>query len=42
MWFNLFHELAHIIYGHVGKREGAMEEDEVSADEYAKNQLRAN
>ncbi len=39
MWFNLFHELAHIIYGHVGKTEGTMEDDEVRADEYAKIQL---
>lgn len=39
LWFNLFHELAHIIYGHVGKAEGTTEDDEACADEYAKSQL---
>lgn len=35
--FSLCHEVAHIIYGHVGKEEGTSEEDEKLADEYAKN-----
>jgi len=38
-WFSLFHELAHIIYGHVGKMEGTTENDEKCADEFAKNTL---
>lgn len=37
--FSLFHELAHIIYGHVGKAEGTTEDDEARADEYANSQL---
>ncbi len=37
--FSLFHELAHIIYGHVGRSEGTTEEDEMCADEYAKSEL---
>lgn len=38
-WFSLFHELAHIIYGHIGNSEGTTEEDEICSDEYAKNVL---
>lgn len=38
-WFSLFHELAHIIYGHIGKTDGTTQEDERNADEYAKNIL---
>lgn len=38
-WFSLFHELAHVIYGHVGKMEGTTKQDEACADEYAKNIL---
>ena len=38
-WFSLFHELAHIIYGHIGNTDGTTEEDENCADEYAKNIL---
>ncbi len=38
-WFSLFHELAHIIYGHIGNIGGTTEEDERYADEYAKNTL---
>ena len=33
--FSLFHELAHIIYGHIEKKDGTSEEDEKIADEYA-------
>ena len=38
-WFSLFHEIAHIIYGHIGNTEGTTERDEKCADEYAKNTL---
>lgn len=38
-WFSLFHELAHIIYGHIGNMDGTTEDDEKCADEYAKNTL---
>ena len=34
-WFNLFHELAHIIYGHLEKADGISEADERCADKYA-------
>lgn len=34
-WFSLFHELAHIILGHVGKINGTTEEDERAADQWA-------
>lgn len=38
-WFSLFHELAHIIYGHISSKNGTTDEDEAYADEYAKNTL---
>ena len=38
-WFSLFHELAHIIYGHIGQKDGTSEDDEKAADEFAKNTL---
>lgn len=38
-WFSLFHELAHIIYGHIGNVDGTTENDESCADEFAKNTL---
>ena len=38
-WFSLFHELAHIIYGHISSPEGTIEDEEKQADEYAKNTL---
>ncbi|MCM1122118.1 MAG: HigA family addiction module antitoxin [Eubacterium sp.] len=31
-WFSLFHELAHIVLGHVGQTNGTTEEDEKAAD----------
>lgn len=37
--FSLFHELAHVIYGHVRKPDGISEEDETCADEYARKIL---
>lgn len=38
-WFSLFHELAHIIYGHIGQKDGTTDDDEKAADEFAKNTL---
>ena len=38
-WFSLFHELAHIILGHVGKPEGTTDEDENMANDWASNAL---
>ena len=38
-WFSFFHELAHIIYGHIGKTDGANQDDEKGADEFARNTL---
>ena len=35
----LFHELAHIIYGHIEKENGISEEDENLADEFAKQMM---
>lgn len=38
-WFSLFHELAHIILGHIGQGEGTTEEDEHHADIWARDTL---
>ncbi len=38
-WFSLFHELAHIVLGHVGKPNGTTEEDEDNADNWAREML---
>jgi len=38
-WFSLFHELAHIILGHVGQANGTSEEDEAAADKWAGDTL---
>lgn len=38
-WFSLFHEIAHILKGHIGKVEGTIEEDEREADEFAAETL---
>lgn len=38
-WFSLFHEIAHIIYGHVTEFKITSNEDERDADEFAKNTL---
>ena len=35
----LFHELAHILYGHLEREDGLSEEDELCADEFAKEML---
>lgn len=38
-WFSLFHEIAHIVYGHVGQPNGTSEADETAADIFAKETL---
>jgi len=41
-WFSLFHEIGHIILGHIGKAEGTTEEDECDADTFSKDTLIPN
>lgn len=38
-WFSLFHEIAHILLGHISQAEGTTEEDEAAADAYARDTL---
>ncbi|MCM1267656.1 MAG: HigA family addiction module antitoxin [Bacteroidales bacterium] len=38
-WFSLFHELAHIVLGHVGQPNGTTEEDEKAADAWSEETL---
>ena len=38
-WFSLFHEIAHIVLGHIGQPNGTSIQDEYDADEWAKNVL---
>ena len=38
-WFSLFHEIAHIALGHVGKPGGTSEDDEKAADKWAGDTL---
>lgn len=38
-WFSLFHELAHIILGHVDKTDGLSEQDEEKADTWSADML---
>lgn len=38
-WFSLFHELAHILNGHIGKMNGTTDADEKEADEFAAEEL---
>lgn len=38
-WFSLFHEIAHIVNGHINKSEGLSSDDEKDADIYATNTL---
>lgn len=38
-WFSLFHELAHIILGHIGQVNGTTEDDEIGADAWARDTL---
>ena len=38
-WFSLFHELAHIVLGHVGQPNGTSEDDEKEADRWSGDML---
>ena len=38
-WFSLFHELGHIVLGHIGKTDEITEQDENEADLWAKDEL---
>lgn len=38
-WFSLFHELGHIVHGHIAQADGTSEEDEAMADNYARTSL---
>ena len=38
-WFSLFHEIAHIIYGHIGQPKGTSDTDESYADDFARDTL---
>lgn len=38
-WFSLFHEIAHIVYGHIGQANGTSEDDEKQADLFARETL---
>ena len=38
-WFSLFHELAHIVLGHVGQANGTTEDDEKAADKWSSDTL---
>lgn len=38
-WFSFFHELAHVIYGHIGRTPGTTEDEERAADAFARDTL---
>ena len=38
-WFSLFHELAHIVLGHIGKISGTSDQDEKDADTWSGDTL---
>lgn len=38
-WFSLFHEIGHILLGHLNKDEGTSIEDESAADDFARDAL---
>lgn len=38
-WFSLFHELGHVVNGHINKLGGISELDEKESDEYARDKL---
>ncbi len=38
-WFSLFHELGHIILGHIGNADGTTEQDETDANAWSRDQL---
>ena len=41
-WFSLFHELAHIILGHIGQMNGTSEDDEKAANSWSRDTLIPN
>lgn len=41
-WFSLFHELAHIILGHIGQMNGTSEDDEKATNSWARDTLFPN
>lgn len=38
-WFSFYHEMGHVILGHISKPEGVSAGDELSADQYAQDTL---
>ena len=38
-WFSLFHEMAHIVLGHIGQPNGTSKEDEKDADKWSEDTL---
>ena len=38
-WFSLFHEFGHIILGHINNPDGLSNEDEIEADNFARENL---
>ena len=38
-WFSLFHEVGHILLGHLNQDDGTTDKDEAAADEFAKETL---
>ncbi len=38
-WFSLFHELGHVVLGHIGRSDGTTKQDEMDADNWSKDQL---
>ena len=38
-WFSFFHEIGHIILGHIGQVSGTTQEDEDAADAFARDTL---
>lgn len=38
-WFSLFHEIGHILLGHIGHNNGTTDEDEKAADTFARDTL---
>ncbi len=38
-WFSLFHELGHIVLGHIGQTDGTTAQDEINADIWSRDHL---
>ena len=38
-WFSFFHELAHIVLGHIGKADGTTDQDEKDANTWSENTI---